>query len=346
MIIFRDCLRSLTALALLLGALASFLLVSAPGRAVGQTPQSKLPAQNPPSPKPAASPAEEIEEDEVVRVTSNLVVVPVSVTDARGQPVERLTAADFRLEEEGRAQVIAQVGAADQVPLELALLLDVSGSVNARFAFEQEAAARFLKEVLIKPADRATVYAIDITPRLSQGRASVSLATQKLMAIAPAKGPTAFYDTVVEATRYLSSFTPPGHRRVIVAISDGEDNYSERYKTALKALPEIQRADTVFYSINPSGQALRLNKISSRAQAGMQQLAIATGGSAFVPEELKDLDAVFRQIATELRSQYLLQYYSNSGAPRGKFLNIKVRVPAHAGARIRARQGYYVAGQK
>ncbi len=105
---------------------------------------------------------------------------------------------------------------------------------------------------------------------------------------------------------------------------------------------EVQAADAVFYSINPSGNALRLNDISTRAQNNMRQLADATGGNSFVPERLENLDTVFRQIANELRAQYLLQYYSNSNAPAGKFLNIKVGVPARAGARVRARQGYYV----
>jgi VWFA-related protein len=73
----------------------------------------------------------------------------------------------------------------------------------------------------------------------------------------------------------------------------------------------------------------------------MQQLAVATGGTSFVPEKLEDLDAVFRQIAAELRSQYLLQYYSTDESTNGKFLRIKASVPARPQLRVRARQGYY-----
>ena len=315
---------------------------------------------------PVKPPAEVVDDDEeVIRVTSNLVVVPVSVTDAKGELVQGLKATDFRLDEEGRAQQVAEVGDPEQVPIELALLIDVSGSVNARFAFEQEAASRFLKEVL-KPADKASVYTIGITPKLEQTRASADIAARSLLAVQPARGPTAFYDTVIEAARYLAQSSPPRHRRVIVVITDGEDNYSEKIKAAvgstreeqettsakvrrqvndrvlLEVQREVQRADAVFYSINPSGQSLRLNNISKYAQDGMAQMAEVTGGTAFVPEELEDLGAVFRQIAAELRSQYLVQYYSNSQAPPGKYLGIKVRVPARADLRIRARQGYYV----
>src|SRR5205809_5579119 len=86
-------------------------------------------------PKPTPTP-----EYEVVRVSSNLVMAPVSVTNTQGQPVLGLKTSDFRIEEDGHPQEIAQLGDPEQVPLDIALLIDVSGSVVARFAFEQQAA--------------------------------------------------------------------------------------------------------------------------------------------------------------------------------------------------------------
>ncbi|HEX8145110.1 MAG TPA: VWA domain-containing protein [Pyrinomonadaceae bacterium] len=349
------------------GGLALLLLVMG---ALGQTPSGvqDLPPPPPmptPKPKPTPTPAEPPDSDyDVVRVSSNLVVVPVSVTDGLGQPVMGLAATDFRLEEDGRAQEIAQIGDPEQVPLDIAILLDVSGSINARFAFEKEAASRFIKQVL-KPTDRATVFAIDQQPRLELARDTAERASARLMAIDPSRGPTAFYDTVIEAAHYLAQSSPPQHRRVVVVISDGEDNFSERVKRAIGATRqeqdavsvqdkgavynkvllevqrEIQKAEITFYSINPSGVALRLNVISKRAQDGMEQLANATGGNSFVPEKLENLEAVFKQIAAELRSQYLLQYYSKDESPSGKFLRIRVAIPARPQLRIRARQGYY-----
>ena len=341
--------RNTTRLALLLGALA--LIFSTSG-ASGQTPSTtQTPSPSPsqqkaapvvPQPSPTPPGADEDEDDggEVIRVSSNLVVVPVSVTDAKGQPVMGLTAKDFRLEEEGRVQEIAQIGDPEQVPLDIAILLDVSSSVDARFAFEQEAAARFLKQVL-KPVDTATVFAIDATPRLEQTRATAEVASAKLMTIGPAKGFTAFYDTVVDAARYLAQSAPPQHRRVIVVISDGADMYSEKFKTLIAALTEVQKAEVVFYSINPSGQTMHLNVMTRRGQQGMEQIAQATGGTSFVPQRLEDLNDVFNQIAAELRSQYLLQYYSTDESTNGRFLRIKASVPARPQLRVRARQGYY-----
>jgi Ca-activated chloride channel family protein len=343
--------------------------------------QTQLPQDAPPvMPKPTPKPPRD-DEYEVVRVNSNLVVVPVSVTDATGQPVLGLKASDFRLEEEGRAQEIAQIGDPEQVPLEIVLLLDVSGSVNARFDFEKEAAARFIKQVL-KPEDRATIFSIDQNPRLEQARDTAERAAAKLLSLPSSKGATAFYDSVLEATKYLSQNTPAQHRRVVVVISDGEDNFSNRTREielanyrAMKSTDEqpldkqsrdrlvkrrddiqrevlldvqreLQRAEVVFYSINPSGEALRLNLPGVRAQAGMAQLAQSTGGNAFVPDKLENLDGVFRQITAELRSQYLLQYYSNNESAGNKFLRIKVTAPGQPAAHIRAREGYYPKGKK
>jgi Ca-activated chloride channel family protein len=356
-------LRTNLMLALVTGALA-FLLTA--GGAGGQTVQMSTPPPPPhptPTPKPTPSPSENLDDVDVVRVESNLVVVPVSVTDLSGQPVLGLTTKDFRLLEEGREQEIAKIGDPEQVPLDIAILLDVSGSVDARFGFEQQAASLFLKQVL-KAGDRATVFAIDRISRHELPLDTADNAAAKIMAIGPAKGPTAFYDTVVDAVRYLAENTPEEHRRVIVVVSDGEDNYSDKVKKAIgttnesqaavtpqtkqalynKILAEVQRevqkAEVTFYSINPSGLSLRLNIISQRAQDGMSQLATATGGTSFVPEQEVNFDAVFRQIAAELRSQYLLQYYSPNESP-GKYLRLNVSVPVKPQLKVRSRQGYY-----
>ncbi|HEV2764957.1 MAG TPA: VWA domain-containing protein [Pyrinomonadaceae bacterium] len=349
----------------------------------------QTPAQTPtPAPAPSPAPAQQTppassetieDEDEVVRVTSNLVVVPVSVTNQSGEPVQGLKLEDFRLEEEGRQQQVAQVGTADEVPLDIALLFDVSSSVTAKsfFEFQQEAAARFLRQVL-KPSDRAAVFTIGQAPRMEQALASAETSALKVKSIPPAKVSTgtAFYDTVITAAKYLAANAPGRHRRVILAISDGDDNFSERIRDAsgeqatallqgkeLRAglrrdlerrhglavrdvLREVQRADAVFYSINPAGPSIRLNEISTRAQTGMQQVADATGGTSFVPAGTDNLEAVLRQIAAELRAQYLLQYYPSNDAPPGKFLSIKVTTPARADLRVRARQGYYASKPK
>src|SRR4030095_14330102 len=122
-----------------------------------------LPAAPPPwKPKPTPTPKPpETEVLDVVRVTSNLIMVPVSVTDYQGQAIQGLKLEDFRLEEEGSVQQITELGDPEQVPLDIALLFDISSSVSQKgfFAFQQSAAAAFLKLVM-KPVDRAAVFGI------------------------------------------------------------------------------------------------------------------------------------------------------------------------------------------
>jgi Ca-activated chloride channel family protein len=275
----------------------------------------------------------------VIRVRSNLVQVPVSVTDTSGQPVRNLTADDFGLEEDGRPQAVRLLGEPGKTPVELALLFDVSGSVHKRFQFEQEVAARFLKEVL-KPGDAVSIFSIGLTPRLVQARTTDSeRAITGIKNMASTKEATAFFDSVVEAVHYLRKNAGPGARRVQVVISDGEDNQSDRYQLN-GALRELQRADCIFYAINPSGPSIRLNKISLKGHAGMETLATQTGGAAFLLDKIEDMESVFRQIATELQAQYLLGYYADDPSDGG-FRRIVVRVPKRADLRIRARQGYF-----
>lgn len=314
-----------------------------------------------PRPTPTPKPVDDtIDESEVVRVTSNLVVVPVAVTDASGNAVQGLKKEDFQLEEEGRTQELQAVGTADEVPLDIAVLIDVSSSVRERFDFEKRAAANFLKAVL-KPGDRAAIFAIEDKPRLVQTLAAADVAAGSLLTIPapPERRFTAFFDTVRQAADYLDKNAPGRHRRVIVALTDGDDtarivgaslvDSREKQldlirKSQQEVLREVQRADTVFYSINPSGNTMHLNVRTARAQEGMELLASSTGGSAFVPEFEDRLEAIFRQVAAELRAQYLLQYLSNNQAATGKFLRIKVSTPARPETRIRARQGYFKKG--
>ena len=128
----------------------------------------------------------------------------------------------------------------------------------------------------------------------------------------------------------------------------------------IKISRELQDADTVFYVINPAGRSVNLNKISRRAQIGMEKFANETGGTFFLPSfsptTTKDslqnasntrknealLDQIFKQLANDLRAQYLIQYYSESEFPVNQFVKLSVSLQNPTGRRVRARQGYYV----
>jgi len=194
------------------------------------------------------------------------------------------------------------------------------------------------------------------------------VATSKLVTIPPAtvSVATAFYDSVSAAAKYLEDNSPGRHRRVIIVISDGDDNNSRRilevpraelvaavtgtasqrlqakhHLAVIDVQQAVQKADAIFYSVNPGGPSVRLNQMSLRAQSGMSTVAEATGGTAFLPDGEKDLEMVFRQVAAELRGQYLIGYYANADVPAGQFRRIAVTVPTRPQVKVRARQGYY-----
>lgn len=349
-------------------------------------------AQNPPPPPP---PPTVDDSNEVIKIDSRLVVVPVSVTDVNGQPVTGLTVKDFRVLEENKGQEIAEVSGAEKVPLEIALLFDISASTDAMFKFEQETAAKFLRDVM-RPEDRATVFTIGANPIIVQARNTAENSAAAIKSIQPTKQFTAFYDTVRAASEYLRKNAPEGRRKVIVVISDGEDTNSAMIAKAIqdgyrslgkkldsldskslyqftvsrrneatakeqtRVLKSLQDADTVFYSINPAGSSYKLNKMSVFGQSNLQKFADETGGTAFLPKFLpvdvkneyegasnmkknsETLETIFRQLANELRAQYLVQYYSDADYPNGRYVNIKVGLQNPQNYKVRAREGYFV----
>jgi len=359
----------------LLGVLAIFLSVPT-ARAQGTKDLPPPPPLWKPKPTPTPKPVvpEVIDSADVIKTNSNLVMVPVSVTDQTGQAVQGLKVADFRLDEEGKQQEISGIGDPEQVPLAIALLFDISSSTSQKgfFASQQNAAATFLRLVM-KPADRAAIFTITGKPTMVQPLASAETSATKMASIpaATTSVPTAFYDTVNAAASYLTKNAPSNFRRVIVVLSDGDDNFSDQIRDQSLAdyrattsgqqsalgsragllnahqravayvQKAVQQADVIFYSVNPGGPSIKLNLIAMRAERGMEAIAETTGGTAFVPDSDKDLERVFRQVAAELRGQYLLQYYGNSEAPATQFRRIQVSVPARTDVRVRARQGYY-----
>ncbi len=346
---------------------------------------------------PEETPPPIIEEDKtLVKIESRLVVVPVSVLDSAGQPVLGLTAENFRVLENNKAQEIAEVGDAEKVPLEIAILFDISATTNSMFEFEQETAIKFLQEVM-RPEDRATIITVGNNPSIIQTRDTASKSAISIRSIRASKEQTAFYDSISSAAEYLQTNTPSGRRKVIIIISDGEDTNSDgviraiwnaerklvdnklsrdelrnirvkarddaKVKEQLKVLKALQNADTVFYSVNPAGSSYKLNKISVFGQGNMQKFADETGGTAFLPKFLpidiqdsyqkesntrkntETLEGIFRQLANELRAQYLLQYYSDGDFPINQYINLKVGLSNSQNHRVRARQGYFVKNQ-
>jgi hypothetical protein len=179
--------------------------------------------------------------------------------------------------------------------------------VVARFDFEQQAAAAFLKQVL-KSEDRATVFAIDQSPRMIQPLTTATAAAQSVMTVKAQKGYTAFFDSVLAAAKYLDQSSPTGRRRIVVVISDGDDTarivdasvaqssgsdlrlvgvdaqLQLNQKGVQETQHEVQRSEITFYSINPSGQSLRLNAAPRGPNKGSSVLPMLPGARRLCPE--------------------------------------------------------------
>ncbi|MEW6129292.1 MAG: VWA domain-containing protein [Acidobacteriota bacterium] len=284
---------------------------------------------------------QEQDQDAPLRLSSRLVQVPISVSDATGKPVKDLKADDIVIEEDGKEQRVVALGEPGKTPIDIALLFDVSGSTHGQFALQKQAAVQFIQDVF-KPGDAVSLFEIGTTPKLFKTRNSNSREIiTGIMTMEPIKAATAFYDAVVDAALYLDKNADTGSRRVLVVISDGEENYSAK-NNMTDTLREIQKNDCLFYSINPSGESVRLNEVSRKGQDLMESLASQTGGKAFNLTRTQSLQAVFSQIAEELQAQYLFGYYTSDERNDGSFRRITVRAPNRPDLRIRARQGYYV----
>jgi Ca-activated chloride channel family protein len=273
------------------------------------------------------------------RINTSLVLVPVSVTDSAGRAVKNLKLEDFTVMENGRTVALEYLGEPGLTKLEIVLVFDITGSTRPRFNFVQQAATRFLKS-LFRPGDAVAIAGIASEPENLLNRTeSLDAALDGLNRLKPFGTATAFFDSIIAATRLFQATTGAETRRVMVVLSDGEDNLST--KKLADALREIQMADCVFYSINPGGNSIRLNKVSLRGQQWMEALADQTGGTAFLANNIRDLSDIYGRIAAELQVQYLLSYYSPDPKADGSFHFIEVTVPEQPELRVRARRGYY-----
>jgi VWFA-related protein len=275
-----------------------------------------------------------------IQVRVELVNVLATVTDKKNRLITDLTKDDFRIFEDGRPQQIRFFSRETDLPLRIGLLIDTSNSIRGRLHFEQEAAIDFLNEVLRPGKDSAFVLAFDVEPQLVQDYTDdiekLSTAINSLQA----GGVTSLYDAIFFSCKEkLYIFPPPEPylRRVMIVISDGQDNQSVH--TRDEAISMAQTAEVTIFAIstNRSGAEGKGDKV-------LQKLAKDTGGRAFFPFEAGDLSSNFQEIARELRSQYSLAYVSTNAVHDGTFRKIIIE-PVDNNLRVRTKEGYFAPSQ-
>jgi Ca-activated chloride channel homolog len=274
------------------------------------------------------------------RVATNLILTPVWVADAEGTPVRNLELEDFEIEENGISVGAVKLGEPGEAPLELGMLFDTSGSMIPRFNVQRQAAIRFLKRIM-RPIDSVFLISVSNMPIILQNRtSSLEVAVQAVNKIPSSSQATAFYSSIAKAAQMLQGQAIPEARRVMIALSDGEDNRS--LENELKdALRDLQSADCLFYSLNPKGRTYTFGFLGRRAEENMEIMAKQTGGKAFVFNEEEELTAFYDRIADELQNQYLLGYHSPATTKANSYRRIVIKVRGRPELQVKARPGYY-----
>ncbi len=271
----------------------------------------------------------------------NEVNVLFIATDKHGKFVRDLNQADFSiLDDHKPPQAILNFRRETDLPLHLGLLVDVSGSVDGRFDFEQNAATSFLEHTVRTGFDKAFVVGFNSHSQMAQDYTD----DVKLLSVGVHKlhdgGGTALYDAVYHACKEKFLKDRPDHpvRKAIVIVSDGEDNQSEMSRA--QAIEMAQRSEVIIYAISTddSGLVMRGDKV-------LEQLAEATGGRAFFPFKMKDITRSFAAIEDELRSQYVVSYKPANFDADGRYRSIEIS-SLKKDLQVRARKGYFAPQQQ
>lgn len=276
--------------------------------------------------------------DQTYRVNVDLVNIFCSVSDRRTNAfVTTLTQGDFTVFEDNRKQEIKNFARETNMPLTIAMLIDTSQSVAPKLKFEQEASTSFFHSVL-REHDRAMLVDFDSGVTLVQDFTNDPNKMAKEIRALKAAGGTALYDAIYQTCD--EKLIREIGRKAIIIMSDGEDQSS--LVSMEEALNMALRAEaTVFaISVNQGGFFGVGGGDSKEGDRILKQLADSTGGRIFYPFKVDDLDAAFRQINQELRSQYNIGYLSSNERRDGSYRRVEITIP-DKNLRLNYRKAYY-----
>jgi Ca-activated chloride channel family protein len=320
-----------------IGALAMFvLLIIAP---------AVLSAQDPASTTSQAPPAQRKSREFTINVDVNLVVLHATVLDRKGRMVNDLREDNFRVYEDGVPQKLSVFSHAD-IPVTMGIVIDDSGSMREKRAAVNAAALTFVKTS--NPQDQVfvvnfnDVYYLDTPGDFASNLEELRSALDKI----DSRGGTALYDAVYASLDHLKL----GNRdkKAVLVITDGEDNAS-RY-TLEELTRYAQKSNAVIYTIGllgseePGGLFKIKRGGTRRAAKVLEKLAEITGGQAYFPRSLDEVESTCVQIARDIRNQYTLAYYPTNAKKDGTYRTVRVEavVPKSRGRlQVRTRTGYY-----
>jgi VWFA-related protein len=322
---------------LFLFGLAAFLLCAAAVWA--QQAKPNLPVR--PKPPSAADESDRIVPN--IRIDTNQVLIPITVTTPLNQFVTGMEKENFKIFEDKVEQEITYFASFD-APLSIGLVFDASGSMGNKLNKSRQAANQFFKTA--NPEDEFFLVQFNERPQLVVPFTSNTEDIQNRLTFTQAKGRTALLDGIYQALNTLKKGRNP--RKALLILSDGGDNSSRYTESEVRTL--IREADAQMYAIGifePIGSRGRTAEELS-GPGLLSELAEMTGGRHFPVENLNDLPDIAAKIGIELRNQYVIGYTSKNQARDGKYRKVKVELKQPRGLpplRAYYRLGYYAPTQ-
>jgi Ca-activated chloride channel family protein len=277
------------------------------------------------------------------RAGTDVVSLGVTISDRRANFITDLTQDEIEILEDGKTQTIeyfAKGDATDAAPeLHIGLLFDTSGSMGADIALSRSAAVRFLNT--LPDAEDITLVDFDTEVRVAKyGQQDFPRLVERIRARKPG-GFTAMYDALGV---YLDGASNVRGRKILVIFTDGGDTTSAiRYGDVMTL---IRASDVTVYSIG--FLANQPSAVRGEQRLRLTQLAGESGGEAFFPSEMKQIEQAYEKILAQIRAQYSVGYVSTNPTTDGSWrkVEIKVRRPNAKGLRVQSRKGYFAPYRK
>jgi VWFA-related protein len=261
-----------------------------------------------------------------------------SVIDGSGQPVEDLPKDAFRVYEDGVAQTIVGFRHED-VPVSLGILIDSSGSMYEKRAAVDAASLNLVR--LSNPNDEAFLVDFSSEAYIDQDFTNDITKLQQGLAYIKSSGGTALYDAVVASADYLSK-NAKRSKQVLLIVTDGDDNASSA--TLEQAIRRVQDLDgPAIYTIGLLFGEDVSHSEARHSREVLTELATQTGGIAYFPKSLKEVDGITREVAQDIRSQYTIEYRSTKSPDLGGYrtIHVEAKQKGYHGLQVRTRSGYF-----
>jgi Ca-activated chloride channel homolog len=274
-----------------------------------------------------------------IRVQTDLVSILASVTDDKGEPVIGLAQSAFQLTEQGIAQKIVRFEPQTNRPLDLALMIDTSGSAAIELKIERDAAEHFVQEV-VRPNDRLAVFSFtsDVV-QLSNFSDDAKVLESAIHRVEMgADMGTSLYDAVVLGSQSVRRQGAERRRALVIITDAGETTSVSKFEDARHA---AIASNALLYTVvvRPMKSDAGWNTAGEHA---ISTITDSVGGAMYYPTNLSELGEIFDRINRELRTQYLLGYYPNPTPPPGSDRHVVVTV--NTGDTVRYRKEYFTAG--